>query len=212
MAIIRGNIGECCGLLPVIGDRSEFLAETEAALERLPEYRIGSRGELLEWNEELEENEPTHRHSSHLYPLYPGRQISVEKTPELAEACRRTLELRGDESTGWALAWRVALWAHLHNGEKAYSILKSNYVLWTEAIHELPAGGGCYPNMFGAHPPFQIDSNFGSCAGIAEMLMQSTENEIALLCASQGFGNRHGFRTAYARRGNCCHKLQGGQA
>ena len=89
----------------------------------------------------MEENEPTHRHSSHLYPLYPGRQISVEKTPELAEACRRTLELRGDESTGWALAWRVALWAHLHNGEKAYSILKKQLrPVDGEQSHELPAG------------------------------------------------------------------------
>lgn len=81
-------------------------------------------GELLEWNEELEENEPTHRHTSHLYPLYPGRQISLEETPELAEACRRTLELRGEESTGWALAWRICLWARLHDGEKAYGMLK----------------------------------------------------------------------------------------
>ena len=199
MAIVREVLENAAACCRVLGTDQEFLAEAEEALGRLPSYRIGSRGELLEWNEELEENEPTHRHTSHLYPLYPGRQISLEETPELAEACRRTLELRGEESTGWALAWRICLWARLHDGEKAYGMLKKQMrpVNGSNPMN-YQQGGGCYPNMFGAHPPFQIDSNFGSCAGIAEMLMQSTEETIDLLPAlprAFGTGMVSGLRT-----------------
>ena len=123
----------------------------------------------------------------------------MEETPELAEACRRTLELRGEESTGWALAWRICLWARLHDGEKAYGMLKKQMrpVNGSNPMN-YQQGGGCYPNMFGAHPPFQIDSNFGSCAGIAEMLMQSTEEVIDLLPAlpwAFGTGMVSGLRT-----------------
>ena len=124
MAIVREtleNLAACCQILDTDPDLAK---EVHAALERLPQFEIGSRGELLEWNEELEEAEPEHRHTSHLYALYPAHLISTDGTPELANACRRTLELRGDESTGWALAWRISLWAHLHDGEHAYQVLK----------------------------------------------------------------------------------------
>jgi len=201
--IVRELFGNIIAASKTLELDTEFRKKLQEQLKSVPPAGVVSKdGRIQEWIKDYKETELQHRHISHLYGLYPASLITPAKTPELAAAAKKTLEVRGDDGPSWSIAYKLLFWARLHDGERAYKLLTELLKPTSRTDINYGAGGGIYPNMLSAGPPFQIDGNFGGAAGIAEMLLQSHEGYIEFLPAIPENWKASGSINGMKARGN----------
>ena len=215
--IIRALFRSCIDASELLGTDHAFAQKLKEMLPKIAPNQIGKYGQLQEWIEDRDDPTNKHRHVSHLWAVYPGNEINWQQTPELMKAACQSLVYRGDDGTGWSLAWKINFWARFLDGNHAYDMVKLLFrpVQIDDVVYS--GGGGSYTNLFDAHPPFQIDGNFGAPAGMIEMLVQSQLNEIAILPALPdalpsgkitGVCARGGFELTFNWEGGKLQKLQ----